>query len=92
MVTMRIKNSSGAQSRMAGSTWSDLSGAARTYLEGFANPESFIRELLEKAGIEIGGDASRRSGEQAAANAAGTDRGDASARPSEDGDGQENQA
>src|SRR5689334_9197093 len=41
---------------------------------------------------EIGGDASRRSGEQAAANAAGTDRGDASARPSEDGDGQENQA
>jgi cyclopropane-fatty-acyl-phospholipid synthase len=34
-----------------------LAGAARTYLEGVANPEGFVRELLEKAGIEVGGSA-----------------------------------
>ncbi|HEX6555293.1 MAG TPA: hypothetical protein VF026_21190, partial [Ktedonobacteraceae bacterium] len=54
---MRIIDLSRLQSRMAGSTWSTLAGAARTYLEGLANPESFVRELLEKAGIEIGGGA-----------------------------------
>src|SRR5947209_8283331 len=53
---MRIIKS-GVPSRTARSTWSDLMGAGSTFLEGFANPESFIRELLEKAGIEIGGSA-----------------------------------
>lgn len=53
---MRIIKS-GVPSRKTSSTWSDLVGAGRTFLEGFANPESFIRELLEKAGIEIGGSA-----------------------------------
>lgn len=33
----------------------DVGAAARGYLEGLSNPESFVRELLEKAGIEIGG-------------------------------------
>lgn len=43
------------QSTKSGSTAIDLAGAARTYPRGFANPERFIRELLENAGIEIGG-------------------------------------
>ena len=34
-----------------------LAGAARTYLEGVSNPEGFVRELLEKAGIEVNGSA-----------------------------------
>jgi cyclopropane-fatty-acyl-phospholipid synthase len=36
----------------------DFGVAAHGYLEGLRNPESFVRELLEKAGIEVGGRAS----------------------------------
>src|SRR5215469_151740 len=54
---MGSKHSSEAQSHVAGSMWSDLTGAARTYLEGLANPESLVREVLEQAGIEINGNA-----------------------------------
>jgi cyclopropane-fatty-acyl-phospholipid synthase len=43
--------------RQAGSRLSDLAGAARTYLGAVAHPERFVRELLEQAGIEIGGSA-----------------------------------
>jgi cyclopropane-fatty-acyl-phospholipid synthase len=35
----------------------DAAGAARTYFEGVKSPEGFVRELLEKAGIEVGGSA-----------------------------------
>jgi len=44
------------QSSAAVST--DVAGAARTYLEGLSHPERFVRELLDKAGIEVNGSAS----------------------------------
>src|SRR6266498_3966204 len=55
---MGIIDSNGLQSLKAGSAVRNLAGATRTYLSGFASPESLVRELLEKAGIEIGGGAS----------------------------------
>jgi len=55
---MGIIDSNGLQSLKAGSAVRNLAGATRTYLSGFASPESLVRELLEKAGIEIGGSAS----------------------------------
>src|SRR3954467_15988775 len=47
----------GAQALEPASTWREVAAEARAYLEGLANPESFVRELLEKAGIEVGGGA-----------------------------------
>lgn len=35
----------------------NLAAAGRAYLEGLRNPEGFVRELLEIAGIEVGGGA-----------------------------------
>jgi cyclopropane-fatty-acyl-phospholipid synthase len=48
-------DSMGAQALEPASTWREVAAEARAYLEGLANPESFVRELLEKAGIEVGG-------------------------------------
>src|SRR3954465_8341464 len=39
------------------STLGDVAGGGRIYLDGLGNPERFVRELLEKAGIEVGGGA-----------------------------------
>ena len=40
-----------------GTVSSDVAGAVRTFVEGIAKPERFVRDLLEKAGIEVGGSA-----------------------------------
>lgn len=35
--------------------WTDVRAAAQAYLEGLRNPEGLVRQLLESAGVEIGG-------------------------------------
>ncbi len=54
---MGSTDSMGAQALKPASAWRGAAGAARAYLEGLASPERFVRELLEMAGIEVGGGA-----------------------------------
>src|SRR3954453_2719015 len=54
---MAIHDAAGVQSLTVGATLGDAARATAAYLRGIAHPERFVRELLERAGVEVGGPA-----------------------------------
>ena len=50
-------DAAGVRSLTESATPGEVARAAAAYLRGIANPERFVRELLERAGIEVGGPA-----------------------------------
>jgi cyclopropane-fatty-acyl-phospholipid synthase len=52
---MASSESVGVQALSAGLSWSEVARAAATYVRGLANPEPFVRGILERAGVEVGG-------------------------------------
>jgi cyclopropane-fatty-acyl-phospholipid synthase len=54
---MGISESGRVQPVSAGLSWRDLAAATQSYVKGLASPERFVRGILERAGVSVGGSA-----------------------------------